>query len=368
MADVPTERDLFLAGRQEAILSPTRFDKAIIDTVGSDINIVFRVASAMGEEVARFLQVAINELSLSTANGEALDRWVFDRYQITRKEASAAVVTLTLSRTNTTPGFTIPAGSSFGTATGVNFTTATDVAFADGQIGPLSVLATAEQTGTAGNVEAATVTQVISALVDSSVIVTNAEAATGGNEQETDDELRSRARDFFTNARRGTRTAIEFGALEVARVSQATAAETFEETTGLPGYRVTLNISDSDGQANEALAGEVEESLDEYRALGVPVLVVPAVPQYVQISATGLLFEAGANTASVLDEAANRVLALVNGIAPGDTLRRADVLSTLSGTTQLIVPDGALTEPAGDLVPSTGTVIRTTRDRISLTG
>jgi len=368
MADAPTERDLFLAGRQEAILSPTRFDKAIIDTVGSDINIVFRVASAMGGELSRFLQVAVNELNLSTANGEALDRWVFDRYQLTRKEATAAVATLTLSRTNTTPGFTIPAGSVFGTATGINFVTTTDVAFADGQIGPLSVLAIAEQTGVAGDVEPATITQVVSALEDPSVEVTNAEAASGGNERETDDQLRDRARDFFTNARRGTRSAIEFGALDVARVTQATAAETFEETTGLPGYRVTLNISDSDGQANEALAEEVEESLDEYRALGVPVLVVPAVPQYVNISAAGLLFEAGANTSNVIQEATNRLLALVNGIAPGDTLRRADVLSALAGTSQLIVPAGALSEPAGDLVPSTGTVIRTTRDRISLTG
>lgn len=368
MADVPTQRDLFLAGRAEAILSPTRFDRAIIDTEGSDVNTILNVAAAMGQECVRYLQVALNELGLATATGEALDRWVFDRYQLTRKEATNAVVTLTLTRSNTTPGFTIPAGSLFGTETGINYATQNDVSFADGVVGPLSVLAIADRTGVEGNVDDGEITQVITTLADDTVEVSNAEPATGGNEQETDDELRDRAREFFVTARRGTREAIEFGALQVGRVAQAAASETFEETTGLPGYRVLLNISDVNGQANTALASEVEESLDEFRALGVPVLVVPAVPQLINVTATGLAFEAGANTSDVLQNAANAVLALVNGLAPGATLRRADILRVLSDTSQLIVPDGALVEPSGDLVPSTGTVIRTTQDRISLSG
>ncbi|MCP4951047.1 MAG: hypothetical protein GY922_04280, partial [Proteobacteria bacterium] len=59
MADTPTQRDLFLAGREEAILSPTRFDRAIIDTVGSDINVVLNVAASMGEELARYMQTQL---------------------------------------------------------------------------------------------------------------------------------------------------------------------------------------------------------------------------------------------------------------------------------------------------------------------
>lgn len=369
MADVPTQRDLFLVGRAEAILSPTRFDRAIIDTEGSDVNTIVNIAAAMGQECVRYLQVTLNELGLATATGEALDRWVYDRYQITRKEATNAVVTLTLSRSSDTlPGFTISEGSQFGTETGINFVTTNDVSFPAGVVGPLSVNAIAERTGTEGNVESGSVTQVITVLDDDTVVVTNSEPASGGNERETDDELRDRAREFFVTARRGTREAIEFGALQVARVAQSNATETFEETTGLPGYRVLLNVSDTNGQANTALASEVEESLDEYRALGVPVLVVPAVPQLVNVIANGLAFEAGANTTDVLQNATNAILAFVNGLSPGDTLRRADIFRVLSDTDQLIVPDGALTEPSGDLVPSTGTVIRTTQDRITLSG
>ena len=73
-------------------------------------------------------------------------------------------------------------------------------------------------------------------------------------------------------------------------------AEVFQETTGIPGYRVTLNVSDPNGQANTALAEEVERELDEFRALGVPVLdgVVCAL-----ILATGFA-QYGVGTSKVL--------------------------------------------------------------------
>lgn len=368
MADVPTQIDLFDAGRTEAILSPTRFDRAIIDTPGSDVNIVMNVAAAMGEEVARFLQTAINEQTLANATGEALDRWVYDRYQMTRKDAAAAVATLSVTRTDPGVGFTIPKFSRFGTVDGIVYEVQNAISFANGQLGPLTVVATATQTGEDGNVPAGAIDQVLASLPDNSVLVTNSEPAAGGRETETDDALRDRARQFFTTARRGTKEAIEFGALEVQRVSQANASEFFDEGTGLPAYRVQLIINDPDGQANLALAAEVERELDDYRALGVPVLTVPATPQYVTITATGLLFEAGANTSEVLGNATAALLALINGLQPGATLRRADVLRTLSGVSQLIVPDGALVEPVGDLVPTLGTVIRTSEDRIAISG
>ena len=103
-----------------------------------------------------------------------------------------------------------------------------------------------------------------------------------------------------------------------------------------------LNVSDPNGQANAALTDEVEQSLDEYRALGVPVLIVPAVPQYVTVVATGLKFESGANTSQVLNNARNALVALINATPPNETLRRADIFRVLSGVSQLIVPDGAV--------------------------
>lgn len=367
MATPPTHADLFLVGRREAILAPTRFDRAIIDTEGSDVNVVLNASAAMGEEVATFLQKAINERSLGNAKNEALDRTIYDLYQLTRKTAAAAVVTLSLSRSGSV-GFTVPAGATFSTETGEVFATTVDVPFPANVLGPFEVTAICQRTGTSGNVTEGTIVKVTTAVSDSTLTVTNDEVAAGGRDEETDDEFLARARDFFITARRGTREAIEFGGLSVDEVAQATASETTSPGTGIPTYRVQLYVTDANGQANTVLGELVEESLDEYRALGVPVSVVPAVPQYVEISATGLQFEAGVSTSSVLSAAADALVALVNGLAPNTTLRLADILMTLAAVDGLIVPHGAVTEPVGDLVPSTGTVLRTTRDRISLTG
>jgi uncharacterized phage protein gp47/JayE len=365
MADAPTQTDLFLVGAAEATTLPTRFDTRIVETEGSDVNTILNVCAAMGEEVVRYLQVALNELALGTAEGEALDRFVFDRYQLRRKEASAAVATLRLSRTGTV-GFTVQAGSQFGTDTGVVFESLVDVAFPANELGPFDVLASAVVAGPSGRVGAGKVSQVLTGTADPTLTVTNPEPASGGSERETADQFRARARDFFVTARRGTRTAIEFGGREVSGVAQSTAIEVLQ-VSGIPGYRVQLNVADESGQANTALANEVQRSLDDYRALGVPVLVVPAIPQYVDIEFKGLKFKAGSNTQLVLQQLANALLSLVNTLQPRATLRVSELLAVAVGIDQLIVPEGALVQPAGDLVPSTGTVVRTTRDRIKFT-
>lgn len=362
-----TARDLFLAGRREAVLGPTRFDRAIIDTDGSDVNVVLNASAVMGEEVMRFCVNRQNALSISTARGEDLDRRVHDLYQLLRQQASSAVATLRFDKSSD-QGLTILAGSRFGTDSGVTFRTLVDVAFPTNGHGPYYAVATCERAGTEGSVGIGLITRILTPLGDQTITVTNPEAAAGGGVAWSDDEFRAIARDFFITARRGTREAIEFGALQAEGVSEATATEDLDATTGSPNGRVQLYIADQVGQANTALSDLVLEQLAEYRGAGVPVSVIPSVPQYINLVATGLQFEAGANTGQVLNTAALALLATVNALAPGETLRRADLLGVLSRIEFLIVPDGALTEPLGDVVPSVGSVLRTTRDRIILNG
>ena len=114
------------------MIRPTSFNPNVIRVSGSDINIAFAVSAAMAEEVARFAQASNNETFLSTSEaegGEVLDRWIFDRYNLTRQEAQSSVVTLTLTRTDTA-GTTVAVDSVFGTSKGVNFRVINDVVFA----------------------------------------------------------------------------------------------------------------------------------------------------------------------------------------------------------------------------------------------
>jgi len=368
VADFPTYDDLFDAGEREILTKPTSFNPTIVRTPGSDVNIAMAWSAAMAEEVARSAQLAFIETHLALATregGETLDRWVFDRYQLTRQEPQAAVVTLQLTRTEASEGVPVEVGSVFG-AGNVTFETVNDVVFSAGQAGPLSVLAVAQETGKQGNVAAGTVVDVVSTLDDSTISVTNPESAAGGSIGQTDDELAAAARDFFVNARRGTLAAILTGATSTSGVDDATAVEGLEITSGLPNFRVQLVIADSDGKANAALAQRVLENLAEYRCLGVPVSVVAGVPEFVEIRISGLQFESNTNTTNVLEETRNAILAAVNGLAPAKTLQ-ANILETAMGQIEgLIVPKNSIIEPAGDLVPGDGGVIRTTKDRIRL--
>ena len=365
MADSPTFQDIFDAGRREILVQPTRITDDVVDIDGSDANIIVGAGAAMADEVAAYALALYQESFLATSLDQALDRWVNDRYQLPRQDAVPAVANLQLARAGVV-GFTVPTGSVFSTNSGVNFATIDDVVFAAGVVGPIFVTANAQDAGVVGNVPRDDIINVQDTFDDDTLSVTNPEPAAGGADSEQDDAYRARARSFFLSARRGTKTAIETGGESVAGVQQATAQEFLDPNTGSPFFRIQLLIADLEGQANLALAGQVQLALDEFRGFGVPVSVLAAQRQDVAIIASGLLFDAGFSTTTVLTNARNALVAVVNILAPGETLRSASLLGALTTVQGLIVPDGAITEPAGDVVPAIGRVLRSDVSRIAL--
>lgn len=370
MADAPTYDDLVLAGRQEILRKPTRFNPEIVDTDGSDVNVVVTTGASMSDEAAGFSAQALNELSLSTAakvGGEVLDRFLWDRYQLVRFGAQQAVVPLVFSRTDASVASSIDAGTIVATEDGQTFETVNDVVFAVGQIGPFTVTATNQTTGTLGNSEAGAINTIISNLADTTISVTNLEPAAGGDDEETDEAFADRGRDFFVNARRGTRRAIRTGCLSTPGVAQATVVEDLTPD-GDPTFRVQAIVSDTNGQANAALATNVRDRLEEFRALGVPVRVFAGTPQYVDLVIEGITFAAGANTTTLIDQLRAAVVTAVNQLDPGQTLERATIIAALKSVRDVFVPDTAVVAPAGDLVPTGSGTIRTTSARVSING
>lgn len=363
MADIPSFADLFAAGRREALVRPTRITRQAIDTEGTDANVLIASSAAMAEEVAIFFQEELAGLFFGTAKDRKLDRLNHDRYQLIRNAATPAVVNVRLDRQGSV-GFTMFAGDTVSTDSGVRFALVNDLPIAPNNLGPYYTMVRAVEAGTSGRVDVGEIRNVDSSYLDTTLTVTNEEVSAGGNDPELDPEFSARGRDFFLAARRGTKLAIEIGARSVPGVDKAIANEVLD-ANGSPAYRGELFIADSNGQANTALAQLVRIALNEYRGLGVPVSVVPANPLYVEVVVTGLLFVAGANTTQALQDARAAIMAAVNGSQPGETLRRASIISALKSVRQIIVPDNAVTEPTGDLVPDIGRIIRTTLDRIT---
>lgn len=372
MPDLPTRADLFQTGADEVLLRSEarpvgqRLSAEEVFTEGSDINIVIASASGMAEEITRQLAARTAALLLDGARDEDLDRLVGDRFSptIVRKEASPAVATLTFTRSaGPLLALSLPTGTRFRTINGVEFELTAPASLAAGSTGPVSATARARQAGLAGNVAALAINQFVQQPQDPALQVTNIEPATGGDERETDARLRARARDFFRTARRGTLAAIEFGALTVPGVRQATALEELD-ALGIQTGRVFLYVADALGQANAALIAQVRAALFEFRAAGVFVDLSSAVPTFVPI-VYQLRFAAGVDTTAAFVSVANATLAAVNALAPNATLQVSLLFAIARSIPGVIVDDDAVVAPVGDLVPSPGQIIRTRLDLIT---
>ncbi len=370
MADIPTRADLFNVGadelflRSEARAPGTRVSPEEVFTEGSDVNMLIAGASAMGDEVIRSNVLRVRALMLDGAEGQCLDRLTADRSngEVVRLQATPAVGTIAITRTDGTLGRTYAVGERLRAIGGVEFEITTAVTLAPAALGPVSAQVRARDTGTGGNVDPGTVNAFAVGQPDGSVCI-NAEPMAGGDSQETDARLRSRMRRFYIGARRGTGPAIEFGALTVAGVRLATAIEEVD-SFGRPNGVITLFISDAQGRANSALAAAVRLALLDYRAYGIFVDVVASTPRFEAILYR-LRFDTGVDSTIAFDAVRSRTLAVVNGLAPQATLEVSLLFEAARAVPGVIVLQDAIVAPVGDVVPARGQVIRTTLDLIT---
>lgn len=368
MSDALSLADLLDVGIDHILGTPgTRFIEAQLRREGSDLDLALGASAAMGEEVAGQAADVARDLLLDTAEGEALDRVVFDLpFPVERQPAAPALVTLRFARASAAAGAGTIDAQTRVALDGVTFRTRTSASLSTSGL-TVDVVAAAEQTGPGGNVDASATGTIQSVLWDTTLTVVNPAAAAGGQDRESDDSLRARARAAQQAARRGIRAAIEAGALTVPQVTHATAFEELD-ADGVPTGWVTLVISDDEGNSNTAIAALVETVLEEYRGAGVPVTVAVGVVRLedIVIAAT---YVTGQDTLARFDEGAGRVVAYVNALAPGEVMDPGRIAEAFmgygAGVYQTGIKGCKVVEPSGPVVPETTDVIRTSRALIT---
>lgn len=373
MPDLPTRTDLFDAGAREGIArsnarAPSkRLSPKAFYTEGSDINIVVAGASAMAEEVLRQATRADTSKWLDSASYDDLDRLVLDRTSrgLPRKGAAPAYAPVTFLRLEgTLPSVNLSAGTLVQTATQVQFELLSNVALPSGATGPVTVTARAVLAGTEANLGESVLTELVSSP-DPEITVTNLDVAAGGYDREPDGAYRERARAFFRNAPRGTVPAIELGARSVAGIAFATVEEQVDASGDPTGF-VFVYVGDVNGQANQALVTRVKYGLREYRAAGIPPVVIGSIPEYISYVIKPR-FVAGYDPESVLAQLQFAIVALVNQTQPNLPVEFSLLMTLARRVPGLLVRDDLFTSPTGDVYPSaTGRCLRTTLDRITL--
>lgn len=364
MPDFPTRQELFQRARSAALAVPgTRISAKEIDRPGSDLNLLMTAISLVGEEI---LNRAAKELAgcfEATARGSALDRRIFDTKGLPRLPSAPATLPLSLQRPNAAagagtiqgglPGST-PSPTRIQTNTGVVYVITQNVVFLAGDVGPHLVTGQAELAGLASEVTQGQKWSFIDPPFDTTITITNANVdAAFAADSEDDDKYKARSRSFFPSLRRGTLGAILTGIKSVPGVDSASVIENTAPLTGFPASSVQAFVLDALGQANDTLALRAAVTLLEFRGAGIPVFMLPGVPQYENVVFEGLAFDSTIqnDTNAGVNAVKASIVAALNNQLPGQTLYRSTILAAARQIAGAIVPEGSLITPAADLVP-----------------
>jgi uncharacterized phage protein gp47/JayE len=351
--EVPTFSELYELARAAALQRTAKLSD-LSWSPGYMADVLTGLTAAIAEEAVRFSLELHRKTFFETAEGEDLDTLAEDHFGIERQGGEMAIGEVTFSRATTAAGnVLIPAGTRVSTPDGLLFATTEEILLTG-----LSLDAAIEalEVGEEGIVDAGTITVLVDKLLaDSSIGVTNAERTAGGIKAETDSDFRARLRGYLATVRRGTVSALAFGATQVAGVLQASVDET--------NFPPTVYIADFAGSANSALIAAVQAELDNWRPAGTQVNVVGATVVNQAIALT-LTFAAGSDTAAARDQAIDAVVAAVNALGIGETLFRAQIIAAAGAVAG--VKNVVVSNPSGDVVPTASQLIRTTHATVNV--
>lgn len=361
MAEFASRLDLFNVGRRYVVTRAKKINPREIDVEGSDINLFVGAAAFMANAVMRQNIDRIGALMLGSAQDDDLDRYAWDRYQVRRKGASAAIGTANFSRLTTTAGAgSIAIGTKLITYNGIEYITLETANFTASAL-TASAKVRAAQAGKEFQVGENAIRRFDkpNLLFDKSITVTNLEATAGGEPTENNDVFRNRVRNFWVAARRGTLAAIEYGALSTAGVASAQAIETLN-SEGHAERFVELFIADSSGVASLALVDLVSQTLVEYRPAGIYVAINTSRPQIVDIIFQPT-FVSGVDTSRLSEQIRDAIVEFVNSLRVNEPLLINDLGAVFSRFRRegLIPTQGLMLEPLGDLIPDSGFTLRT---------
>jgi len=311
----PSVDDLIAVGLAE--LQTRRPD---LDVNSGDITeAMLHAIAAMADAIIRDAALKFKNTFIDGATGADLTALADDHYSIQRQEATSSQVTISWSRDSSAGSGVITAGTQIATEFDANgssivFSTDNSLSFSAAELGPLTVTATSQNTGRETNVASATVTRIIDVpAFENNFTITNNSPSAGGNDQETDRELRERVRSYFKTLRRGTLDALEDGAKTIATVRTATASEDANDL-------VTLYVADSDGNSTAEMISDVSAILSAWKAAGTTVSVLGGAKSTINMTVTIDSSRTGFDVTAAASNIASAIAGRIDRLGVGETL------------------------------------------------
>jgi uncharacterized phage protein gp47/JayE len=312
------------------VLTVNYYPERLRPTPLTDVNVgsVTRtVIETVGRELAtqyQQLQTVYESAFVETARGDSLDK-VAALVDTLRLRQGHAVGKVRFSRRSGSPGSVfIPVSTAIGDGDGSRYLTSSDATLLPSQ-------ATIEvwvhgDTPSTKPVDAGSLT-VLERAIAGIDRVTNDEATFRASEDETDDQLRIRARRAIHATGTGTLDALRYGLEGLPFVSAVTVAEYPEPAVPLPGMlRVDIALSE-DNELNRAIA---DGRLHELRPAGIYVERHWAGKVSLGFRVDLVLAGASLQTSvisEIKDGVTERLVAYARDLGPGESLRTARVVS-----------------------------------------
>lgn len=287
--NIPTPDELAQIGEQilQNELDPTGTG-AVNTRPGSRNSVAIAVNAGLYSRVAGFVADRVRARSVNDAIGDDLDVIANDLYQETRKPATfSAFPAFLLQRTNTAATY-IPQGARFAVPAAdsqpaIVFECSATMAVPASQTS-VSIPISAIETGSQANVVASTISTILDQLPDNSWSVNVGSITgytTGGDAVEQDTAFRRRLLSASPEDRRraGTFAAVVAGALRVPGIAHVTAIEPGNGT-------IVLFCGDAGFQCGTDLQAAVALELQNWRCMGVPVVLRTFSVAYIGVTVT----------------------------------------------------------------------------------
>jgi uncharacterized phage protein gp47/JayE len=254
-------------------------------SVGSVLRAILEANASVGLWMQWLIVQVLQPTRASTSTGADLDSWMAD-FSLTRLPAAAATGIVTFSRFTPLAPALVPAGALVRTSDGAQtYSVVIDTSlpgFSSDQNGyvlpsgvaSLDIPVIATSAGSAGNVQAASVNLVATAIpgIDA---VTNAVAFQNGLDAETDIAFRTRFANYLDSRSRATPAAIGYAIGSVQQGLQYTIQENRDATGAWVPGQFVITVDDGSGVPSTTLLDTVHAAVEAVRPIGSIYAVRP---------------------------------------------------------------------------------------------
>ena len=338
-------------------------------TVGSTLRAVLEANASIALWMQWLILLVLQTTRAATSSDSDLDTWMAD-FALTRLPAVTATGVVTFTRFTVLGTALVPVGALVRTSDGTQTFTvtvdATNPAWNEAQNGyfmsataaTVDVPVVGQVAGSAGNVQAGSITLLASAIpgVDA---VNNAAAFANGLDAETDGAFRSRFQNYIDSRSRATTRAVGYAVSSIQQGLLYMIQEN-QDAGGNPlmgGFVVT--VDDGSGYPSQTLLSTIQTAVEAVRPVGSVFTIRPPAVTVVDVTLT-LTLTGNSTAAQISTAVATALTGFINGMPIGSSLpiSRISQLAYVVSSAIINVTQVQLNGATIDIVPPSNGVVK----------